>query len=111
MIVEHSIEVGRIGQLPRILYIGNEVSKMLAVVCINKRVETLKRLETYSYQVAYYVLQDEGLAIEATITALLELSMVDDFYMKPLPVQLDITKKTTIKNSIAVRQKNFRIIE
>lgn len=79
---------------------------MKPVLCINSKIETLRKLETYAFQVAYYILQDECLAIEATKYALLELSKEDDdFYRKPLPAQRDIMKKTMIKQSIAVKQE------
>lgn len=75
-----------------------------------KQVEALKLLEIYSYQTAYYILQNEELAIEATITALLEINKVDDFYTKSPTIQRDIMKKTIFKKSIAVKQKSLNCV-
>lgn len=80
---------------------------MKPAICMKSKVETLKKLETYAFQVAYYILQDEYLAIEATKYALLEVFKEDDgFYRKALPVQRDIMKKIMIKQSIAVKKNH-----
>lgn len=77
---------------------------MDSVICLAKKVETLKRLETYGYQIAFYILQNEDLAIEAIKTALIELSMDDTFFRKTLTDQLQIMKRTSMNKSIAVKQ-------
>lgn len=75
-------------------------------VSLRTKVEELKRLETYGYQVAYFILQNEHMAIEATKTALLELIGDPSFFLKPLSVRRDIMKKTMMRRSIAVKQNS-----
>jgi hypothetical protein len=79
---------------------------MYPEVSLNVKVEVFKRLETYGYQVAYFILQNEHLAIEATKAALLELSGDSGFFLKPLSVQREIVKKTMMRRSITVKQKS-----
>ncbi|MEK3914252.1 hypothetical protein [Paenibacillus sp. FSL H7-0331] len=78
---------------------------MNPVIGLAERVETLKKLVTYFYQIAFYILQNENLAIEATRTALIELSMDDEFFSKPLIVQQQILKRTSMNTSIATKHK------
>jgi hypothetical protein len=52
--------------------------------CFNNKVDILRGFETFGYQVAYYLLQDEELALKATQSALLEQGLNDDFFTKPL---------------------------
>ncbi|QYR20757.1 hypothetical protein KZ483_23845 [Paenibacillus sp. sptzw28] len=80
---------------------------MRQTVGLIRKVEALKRLETYGYQASYYILQDEELAAEATKTALLELSKDDAFFDKSLTVQRDIMRKTIIHTSITIKQQAF----
>lgn len=80
---------------------------MNPVICLTERVETLKKLETYGYQIAFYLLQNEDLAIEAMKTALIELSMDDVFFRKSLAVQQQIMKRTSINKSIAVKKTSL----
>ncbi|MFD1957110.1 hypothetical protein ACFSL6_23815 [Paenibacillus thailandensis] len=45
-----------------------------------EKIDTLRSMETYGYQVAYYVLQDQRLAAEATKAALSALYRDDSFF-------------------------------
>jgi hypothetical protein len=65
----------------------------------------LRRLEVYAYQMAFYVLQNEDLAVEAAKTALLELGKNNEFYTMPDPVQNVMMKKTVISATIKVKQQ------
>ncbi|WP_149466347.1 hypothetical protein [Paenibacillus antarcticus] len=69
----------------------------------NRTVEVLRRLETYGYQVAYYILQDEDLAMDATKIVLLALAQEDTLYNLPVAVQRDLMKKKIIKQSILLK--------
>jgi len=77
---------------------------MNSVIILAEKVETLKRFETYCYQIAFYILQNEKSAIEATKSALIELSMDDEFFTKPLTIQQQMLKRISMKKSIAVKQ-------
>ncbi|WP_152619436.1 hypothetical protein [Cohnella kolymensis] len=82
-----------------------EVSDMNPVIGLAEKVKILKKLETHGYQIAFYILQNEDLAIEAIKTALIELSMDDTFFRKSQTVQQQIMKRTCMYKSIAVKQK------
>jgi len=69
----------------------------------NRTVEVLRRLETYGYQVAYYILQDEELAMEATKIVLLALAQEDKLYNLPVSVQRDLMKRKIIKQSMLLK--------
>lgn len=77
------------------------------VICLAEKVEILKKLETHGYQIAFYILQNEDLAIEAMKTALVELNMDVTFFRKSLTVQQQIMKRTSLNKSIAVKQKSL----
>lgn len=77
------------------------------VICLAEKIEILKKHETYGYQIAFYLLQNEDLAIEAMKMALIELSMDDAFFRKSLTVQQQIMKRTSMNKSIEVKQKSF----
>jgi len=77
---------------------------MNSVILLPVKVKTLREFETYCYQIAFYILQNEDFAIEATRKALIELSMDDEFFRKPPTVQQQILKRTSMNQSIAVKQ-------
>ncbi|MEC0091123.1 hypothetical protein PMSD_09715 [Paenibacillus macquariensis subsp. defensor] len=69
----------------------------------NRTVEVLRRLETYGYQVAYYILQDEDLAMDATKIVLLALAQEDTLYNLPVSVQRDLMKRKIMKQSMLLK--------
>jgi len=69
----------------------------------NRTVEVLRRLETYGYQVAYYILQDEDLAMDATKIVLLALAQEDELYNLPVSVQRDLMKRKIMKQSMLLK--------
>lgn len=73
----------------------------------NRTIEALRKLETYGYQLAYYILQDEDLAIEATKMVLLVLAEVDEFYNMPVAAQRDLMKKSAIRQSMVIKYENL----
>lgn len=56
---------------------------------------------------AYHILQDEDLAINATKMTLLALSQEDELFNKPVAVQRDKMKKMIIRQSIVFRKKSL----
>ncbi|WP_141505245.1 hypothetical protein [Paenibacillus luteus] len=54
---------------------------MRAVMSLSQKIERLRGLEPYAYQTAYFLLQDEAAAAEATKAALLEISQRDGLIM------------------------------
>ncbi|AJS58174.1 hypothetical protein [Paenibacillus sp. IHBB 10380] len=83
---------------------------MQSTVYFNRTIEALRRLETYGYQVAYYILQDEDLAMDATKMTLLALAQEDRFYNMPLVVQRAKMRKMIIRESIVIKRKSKTLI-
>lgn len=81
--------------------------KECPIVSLDYKVEILRRLETFSYQVAYFILEDEGLAIDATKRALIEVSLNADFYRQSLSNQRETLRKLTIRQSLAPKTKTL----
>ncbi|HEY2494013.1 MAG TPA: hypothetical protein VGI33_14040 [Paenibacillus sp.] len=79
---------------------------MQSTVYFNRTIEALRKLETYGYQVAYYILQDEDLAIDATKTTLLALAQEDEFYNTSVTAQRDKMRKMIIRESIVIKRKS-----
>ncbi len=75
---------------------------MQSSICLNTIIECLRKHETYVYQIAFYILQNEDLAIDAAKAALLELSKNDDFYRKPHADQRGMIHILIIRKSIAL---------
>ena len=71
----------------------------------NRTVEVLRGLETYGYPLAYYILQDEELAMDATKKTLLALAKEEGLYITPVAVQRDLMKKKIIRQSIMLRNE------
>ncbi|MBD2871357.1 hypothetical protein [Paenibacillus arenilitoris] len=66
-----------------------------------EKVEMLRRLEPYAYQVAYFMLQDGRLAEEAAKAALLEIGSLGGLADEPAEALRGRTKKAAIKVSLA----------
>jgi len=80
-----------------------EVDIMRSTDYFNRTVEVLRRLETYGYQVAYYILQDEDLEMDATKIVLLSLAEEDTLYNLPVSVQRDLMKRKIMKQSMLLK--------
>lgn len=80
---------------------------MELVICLNRKIEILRRIEAYGYQVAHYILQDEELAIEATKSVLLEVSRDSVFLSNSLNEQRIRMKQMIIRSSIRVKQQRL----
>ncbi|WP_372660960.1 hypothetical protein [Cohnella sp.] len=68
------------------------------------RIETLRRLEDFCYQVAHYILCDDGLAAEAAKRALLEAGRTPAFLAGAAEAQRELMKRFAVKHSFAVKQ-------
>lgn len=82
---------------------------MLTTLCLEQKIEMLKMVERYGYQVAHYVLEDDHLAMEATKLALLEVSQNAEFYRGEQLNQRSIIKKAIIRQAIAVKKNNLAL--
>lgn len=71
------------------------------------RVEVLQRLEVFSYQIAFYLLGDEGLAAEAAKRALLEAGLTTAFLAETADVQREMMKRYSIKHSLGVKAERL----
>jgi hypothetical protein len=80
---------------------------MRSTICFNKKVDILRGFETFGYQVAFYLLEDEELAVKATQSALLEQCLNDDFFTQPFAIQQLLIKKTVIKSALRVKHQSL----
>lgn len=68
--------------------------------------EALRALEIYGYQAAYYILQDQQLAVEATSAALIELAIGECRFTGESPErQRELMKRAIMKASLGVKRK------
>ena len=75
---------------------------------IRQRADTLKQYETYGYQIAYYLLGNEDLAIQASVQALMELSRDEEIFRQPRPLQIQKAKQVFIKQSLLAKKRDFQ---
>lgn len=74
---------------------------MTNVFSFQQRLQKLRALEPYAYQVAHYLLQDDAAAAAASQSALLEISQQEAFLIET-PEQLrSRMKKLVIRISLA----------
>jgi len=67
---------------------------------LRQRAAELKQYEVFSYQVAYYLLEDETLAAEVASQALLELLQDDEFYYQNEHLKKQKAKESVMKKSL-----------
>jgi hypothetical protein len=75
---------------------------MRATTLLDRKLQRLRGLEHYAYQVAHFILQDEVQAEEAAKAALLEISHVDKQLEGSAEELRILTKKLTIRASITI---------
>lgn len=68
------------------------------------RIEVLRQYETVGYQIAYYLLEDEALAAESALEALIELFKNDEFFCQPHMMQQRTAKNVFIRQSLKTKQ-------
>jgi len=62
--------------------------------------ETLRQLETYAYQIAYYLLRDEDKAVAAVTSALIDVYLDDAFFRRSPADMRRSLKRTVLKHSL-----------
>jgi hypothetical protein len=75
---------------------------------MRQKQNTLKQYEAYGYQIAYYLLENEHLAMQASIQALMELINDEEFFRQPQPLQKQKAAKVFMRQSIQVRKCNLQ---
>jgi len=63
----------------------------------------LKQHEQYGYRIAYYLLQNERLALEASVGAIRELLETDRFYRETPDSQRKAVRESFIRHALRVR--------
>lgn len=81
---------------------------MQAAASLNQTVEALRELETWSYQLAFYILQDERLAAEAGKQALLAMGCEKAFHLQPEDERRDKVKKMIMRKALIVSASSGR---
>ncbi|WP_341280930.1 hypothetical protein [Paenibacillus sp. FSL H8-0537] len=81
---------------------------MQAAVSLGQMVEALRELETWSYQLAFYILQDERLAAEAGKQALLAIGREQAFHLQPEAERRDKVKKMIMRKALIVSASSGR---
>jgi len=78
---------------------------MERMVSFGRQVEILRGLETYGYQVAHYLLQEENLALDAVKLALMEVSAKEGFFKEEIKSQRAEWRRTVMRHAIQLKQK------
>jgi hypothetical protein len=69
----------------------------------DKRADILKEYEVYGYQIAYFLLENEALAVQASTEALNELFKDHHFFHQTPSLQKQSVKQTFIKYALKTR--------
>lgn len=85
---------------------SNQVTTMNKPIAFNRKVEILRDYEAYAYRIVHYLLENETLAAEAAMAALLEVGGRDKFFNLPSSSQLSVLKQTAITQALAVKQQS-----
>lgn len=72
------------------------------------KIKVLRKYEFFCYQVAYYLLEKEEDAIQATVNSLLQLSQDNDFFVSPENSQRMKAKIISMKAALSVKQYQHR---
>lgn len=72
---------------------------------LHQKAAVLKQYEVYCYQIAYFILEKEALAIQAATQALIELVQDEQFFHQSQNVQRQMTKKAVMKQSLLTKAK------
>jgi hypothetical protein len=70
---------------------------------VRRKADVLKQYEAYGYQVAYYLLEDEALAMQAATKALIELLKDDEFFDELYVHQKQKVKRVFMKHSLLTK--------
>ncbi|MFX3632313.1 MAG: hypothetical protein ACE3L7_22350 [Candidatus Pristimantibacillus sp.] len=72
---------------------------------LHQKAEVLKQYEVYCYQIAYFILEKEALAMQAATQSLMELVQDEQFFLQSQTVQRQMTKKVVMKQSLLTKAK------
>ncbi|ANY65858.1 hypothetical protein BBD42_04790 [Paenibacillus sp. BIHB 4019] len=81
---------------------------MQAAVSLDQTVEALRELEIWSYQLAFYILQDERLAAEAGEQALLAMGREQAFHLQSPAERREQVKKMIMRKALIVSASSGR---
>ena len=70
---------------------------------VRRKADILKQYEAYGYQVAYYLLEDEALAMQAATKALIDLLKDDEFFDELHVHQKQKVKRVFMKHSLLTK--------
>lgn len=76
---------------------------MQAAPGLEDKVNALKRVEVYCYQIAYYMLKDEALAADAAMKALFALYEEGAFFEQTPEIQRRLAKRKTVCLSLQMK--------
>lgn len=70
------------------------------LMTVEQRAKQVRRYEQHCYQVCYYMLRCETMALEAALASVEALLKDHSFYMREDRDQLEVVKKTAIRCSL-----------
>ncbi|MBH5317702.1 hypothetical protein I6N90_07790 [Paenibacillus sp. GSMTC-2017] len=70
---------------------------------VKRKADVLKQYEGYGYQVAYYLLEDEALAMQAATKALIDLFKDNEFFDERHVYQKQKVKLVFMKHSLLTK--------
>lgn len=68
-----------------------------------QRVEVLRSYELFGYPIAYYLLEDESLAVQAMREALIEIALDDAFFRLTRQEQKQRVKQIVMKKALCLK--------
>ncbi len=71
------------------------------------KISALRKYETYCYQVSYYMLEDEEMAVEAVSQAFIHLYQQETFFSLNEEEQRSYLKHNTIQQSLDIYKKHM----
>jgi hypothetical protein len=77
----------------------------MTAIKLLQKANVLKKYEVYGYQISYYLLENEALAIEAATKALIEPINDDEFFHQTQSFQKQKTKQVFIKQRTCIRER------
>ncbi|HTG69125.1 MAG TPA: hypothetical protein VL921_07665 [Candidatus Udaeobacter sp.] len=75
---------------------------------LQRKASILKQHEVYAYQAAYYLLENEALAVKAVTQALLAIIQDEPFFLQPKPLQQKRIKQTVMKEALLTKAAALR---
>ncbi|XEC97419.1 hypothetical protein AB6A23_13170 [Paenibacillus tarimensis] len=73
-----------------------------------ERLQQLKKYENYCYQIVFYILENEVLALAAAKESLISLYQHPEFAAMPENFKRNTVKSTAIKYSLRMKQETYK---